>query len=263
MLGLRKYVSADMYLLDPVVHHPFVIPLGPIPITGYGIAVAAAFFVGAWIGQRLLAERGHDPSPMGDVLVAAVIGYLVGGKLYYVALHPGWESLTSRSGVVFWGGLMGGILASWIAMRWRGAPFQRMADAAAPGIAAGYAIGRTGCWAVGDDYGRAWDGSWAVSFPEGLPPTLSPVHPTQLYEVAMGLGMFLILLRLRNHRHGEGWLFGAYCLLAGIERFIVEFYRAKDDRFFGPFTSAQMIALGFIVAGVSLLIAKRSGKGGR
>ena len=247
-----------MDLQSPVIHHPFVIPLGPLPITGYGLAVAAAFIIGVYVAQRELGRRGHDPSPMSDVFVAAIIGYLVGGKLYYVALHPGWDSLTSRAGVVFWGGLMGGILASWIAMRRRGEPFLRMADVSAPGIAAGYAIGRTGCWAVGDDYGRPWDGPLAVTFPEGLPPSLIAVHPTQLYEVAMGTVMFLALWRLRDHRHAEGWLFGVYCILAGIERFAVEFYRAKDDRFFGPLTSAQLVAAGFIVAGIALIAWRRS-----
>ena len=241
---------------SPVIHHPLTIPLGPLPITGYGIAVALAFLTGAWIAQRLLTARGHDPAPMGDVFVASMIGYLVGGKLYYVALHPGWESLTSRAGVVFWGGLLGGILFSWIAMRRRHVPFLRMADAAAPGIAAGYAIGRTGCWAVGDDYGAPWNGPFAVAFPEGLPPMPLSVHPTQLYETAMGLVMFLVIWRLREHRHAEGWLFGVYCVLAGVERFIVEFFRAKDDRFFGPLTSAQLVALGFLVAGVVLLNAR-------
>jgi phosphatidylglycerol---prolipoprotein diacylglyceryl transferase len=75
------------------------------------------------------------------------------------------------------------------------------------------------------------------------------VHPTQLYETAMGMVMFFVLWRLRDHKHAEGWLFGVYCVLAGVERFIIEFFRAKDDKFFGPFTSAQMIALAFVAMG--------------
>lgn len=267
-----------MTIVDSVVHHPFVIPLGLLPITGFGIAVAIAFFAGQFVAQRELVRRGHDPAPMGDVFVAAIVGYVVGGKLYYVALHPSWDSVFSRSGVVFWGGLIGGIVLSWIAMRRKGVPFLRMADVSAPGIAAGYAIGRTGCWAVGDDYGRPWNGPFAVSFPEGSPPSTAgnlsadfltsipagvsplsvlPVHPTQLYEVAMGLVMFGVLWRLRDHRHAEGWLFGAYCVLAGVERFIVEIYRAKDDRLLGMFTSAQVIAFGFIAVGAVLLVRLR------
>jgi phosphatidylglycerol---prolipoprotein diacylglyceryl transferase len=110
-----------------------------------------------------------------------------------------------------------------------------------------------------------------VSFPNGAPPstvanmtqlfhipapaTAPPnlvlsVYPTQLYEVALGFVMFLILWRFRDHKHAEGWLFGVYCVLAGIERFIVEFFRAKDDRFVGGLTYAQLIAIGFVVIGI-------------
>ena len=131
----------------------------------------------------------------------------------------------------------------------------RIADVGAPALAAAYAVGRTGCWAVGDDYGRPWSGFLAVAFPEGAPPSTAGVmarefgvalppgaarrpcsrcYPTQLYEVAIGLDRCsCILWRMRDHKHAEGWLFGVYCVLAGVERFIVEFFRAKDDRFFG------------------------------
>jgi len=79
----------------------------------------------------------------------------------------------------------------------------------------------------------------------------------------MGFIMFLILWRFRDHKHAVGWLFGFFCLLQGLERFIVEFFRAKDDRFFGPLTSAQMIALGFVVAGAALLVRRRDVGPGR
>ncbi len=83
------------------------------------------------------------------------------------------------------------------------------------------------------------------------------MYPTQLFEVALGSLMFLILWRFRNHKHAEGWLFGLYCVMAGIERFIIEFFRAKDDRFFGPFTTAQMIAIVFAVGGAIWMYARR------
>jgi phosphatidylglycerol:prolipoprotein diacylglycerol transferase len=92
---------------------------------------------------------------------------------------------------------------------------------------------------------------FGVRFPPGTPPgEVVAVHPTQLYETAMGFVMFLILWRYRDHKHAEGWLFGLYCVLAGIERFIIEFFRAKDDRFFAGLTAAQMIALAFTLGGV-------------
>ena len=155
-----------------------------------------------------------------------------------------------------------------------------MSDVAAPAIAAAYSLGRTGCWAVGDDYGRPFNGFGAVSFPHGAPPSTvtnmtdlfhipappgSPpnqvlsVYPTQLYEVALGFVMFLILWRFRDHKHAEGWLFGLYCVLAGVERFVIEFVRAKDDRFlFGTFTGAQVIAFCFAIGGAIWMYARRN-----
>jgi phosphatidylglycerol:prolipoprotein diacylglycerol transferase len=148
---------------------------------------------------------------------------------------------------------------------------RRIFDVGAPACAAAYAVGRTGCWAVGDDYGRPFRGFLAVAFPQGAPPstagvmarefgvplppgagpnTVLSVYPTQLYEVAMGLVMFGIIWRMRDHKHAEGWLFGVYCVLAGVERFIVEFFRAKDDRFVAGLTYAQMISIGFVVIGM-------------
>jgi phosphatidylglycerol:prolipoprotein diacylglycerol transferase len=85
------------------------------------------------------------------------------------------------------------------------------------------------------------------------------VHPTQLYETAMGLVMFAILWRLRDHKHAAGWLFGAYCVLQGVERFLVEFLRAKDDRFLGPLTVAQVIALTFVACGAVWMGMKAEG----
>ena len=139
-----------------------------------------------------------------------------------------------------------------LTIRYKKLSFVRFADVGGIAIAAGYAVGRTGCWAVGDDYGRPYTGPLAVAFPQGAPPstasrcsarstsrfrrapirsTVLSVYPTQLLEVALGFVMFGILWRMRDHKHAEGWLFGVYCVLAGIERFIVEFFRAKDDRF--------------------------------
>ena len=91
---------------------------------------------------------------------------------------------------------------------------------------------------------------FGIPQPAGTDPnTVVSVHPTQLYETVAGFIMFAILWRLRNHKHAEGWLFGVYLVVAGIERFLVEFLRAKDDRFFGPLTAAQVIALSLMTIG--------------
>jgi phosphatidylglycerol:prolipoprotein diacylglycerol transferase len=273
--------------MHPFVHHPFEIQLGPIPLTGFGIAVALAFVISNIISKRELERRGHlrDAAQIDDLILASVLGTLVGGKLYYtLVITHDWHDLVSRSGFVFWGGFTGAVLMNWIFIRWKKLSFARFADVAGIAIAAGYAVGRTGCWAVGDDYGRPWNGPLAVQFPNGSPPstagvmnrvfgtpipagaspeTVLAVHPTQLYEVTLGFVMFLILWRLRDHKHAEGWLFGVYMVLAGLERFVVEFFRAKDDRFFGPLTAAQAIALAIIVGGLALMASRRSGAAGR
>ena len=265
--------------ITAIVHHPFVVNLGPLPLTGFGIAMLGAFLIAQIVAQSELARRGHDANIMPDIVIAAVIGGLLGGKIYYAILTKNAASLGERAGFVFWGGLAGGMLATYAWIRFKKLSFAQVSDVCAIGISAAYAVGRTGCWAVGDDYGRAWASRLAVKFPEGAPPStvrnmvtefkqtslasLSPtevvaVYPTQLFEVAMGLVMFAILWRMRDHKHAAGWLFGAYCVLAGIERLVVEWFRAKDDRFFGPFTMAQVIAVGFIVAGAVWMQMRRN-----
>jgi phosphatidylglycerol:prolipoprotein diacylglycerol transferase len=267
-----------MTLATPIVHHPFSVSLGPLALTGFGLAVLLAFVVAQLVSQRELARRGHDPEPVADMVFAAVIGGLLGAKLYYVIILRNWDALFTRGGFVFWGGLIGGILAVMLVIWKKKIPMMRIFDVGGPAVAAAYAVGRTGCWAVGDDYGRPWNGFMAVQFPQGAPPstvgemqrsfgvqfppgtdpsTVVSVYPTQLFEVAMGLIMFGILWRLRDHRHAEGWLFGVYCVLAGIERFIVEFFRAKDDRFYGGLTMAQLIAIAFVAFG-AVIMAMRS-----
>jgi phosphatidylglycerol:prolipoprotein diacylglycerol transferase len=266
---------------DAIIHHPTIINLGPLPLTGFGLAVLLSFVISQIIAQSELTRRGHthEANAVPDLILACVLGTLIGGKIYYVSvITHDWRDLLTRAGFVFWGGFIGSVIACYIVARWKKLNFVRYSDVAGICIAAGYAVGRTGCWAVGDDYGRPWMSRWAVAFPEGAPPstarnmeqmfgvpvpqgtspdTVLSVFPTQLYETALGFVMFLILWRLRDHKHAEGWLFGVYCVLAGAERFLIEFLRAKDDRFFGPLTAAQAIALAIITVGL-IIMWKRS-----
>jgi phosphatidylglycerol:prolipoprotein diacylglycerol transferase len=265
--------------MRPVIHHPFVYQFGPVVITGFGIAMLLTFVIAQIVVTPELRRRGHDAAAgaMSDLTVAAVIGGLIGAKLYYVLLTG--DGLFERGGFVFWGGLAGGIVSTLVVIKWKKIPVPVIADVAAIGLAAAYAVGRTGCWAVGDDYGRPWNSRFAVSFPNGAPPStvhnmiadfgvkslagrpgeeVVSVYPTQLFEVALALVMFGVLWRLRGHKHAEGWLFGIYCVLAGAERFIVEFFRAKDDRFYGALTLAQVIAIAFMAAGVIIAIRFRA-----
>lgn len=262
-------------LPHPIVHHPFSYGIGAFHITGFGIAILGCFVIAQFVAQRELARRGFDPDPIGDMIFAAVVGGLLGAKLYYVILLGNHDALFDRGGFVFWGGLIGGMIAVLAVVVRKRFGVMRIFDVGAPALAAAYAVGRTGCWAIGDDYGRPWTGFLAVAFPQGAPPstagamarefgtaipagaapsTVLSVYPTQLMEVALGLAMFVVLWRLRDHRHAEGWLFGPYCALAGLERFVVEFFRAKDDSLAIGLTIAQLIALAFVGVGVAWTI---------
>ena len=272
----------------PYIHHPFTFSVFGFSFTGFGIAVLLAFLIAQMVSERELARRGRDKesAAVSDVLFAALLGTLIGAKLYYVVVVTNnWRDLLGRGGFVFWGGFIGAVALCAATIRYKKLSFVRFADVAGIAIAAGYAVGRTGCWAVGDDYGRPYTGPLAVAFPEGTPPstafemqrvfntpiqpgtdpsTVLSVYPTQLLEVALGMIMFGILWRLRNHKHAEGWLFGVYCVLAGLERFVVEFLRAKDDRFSWAFglSMAQLIALAITLVGVLIMTARsRTGVG--
>jgi len=264
-----------------IVHHPFVFNVGPLEITGFGIAVLLAFVIAQIISQQELLRRGHpkEAEAIPDLIIACVVGTLIGGRLYYAGIvQQDWSALWGRAGFVFWGGFIGSVIACWLVIRHKKLLFERFADVGGIAIAGGYAVGRTGCWAVGDDYGKPWNGPLSVMFPEGAPAstarnmnqlfgtpipdgatpdTVLAVHPTQLYETVLGTVMFLILWRFRKHKHAEGWLFGMYLVLAGAERFFIEFFRAKDDRFAMGMTLAQVIAIVLAMIGVFIMLVRR------
>jgi phosphatidylglycerol---prolipoprotein diacylglyceryl transferase len=260
-----------------IVHHPFFFHVGNIAMSGYGIALVMAFLIAWVVIARENGRRGDDVAFAGEIILAASIGGLVGSKLFYAAF-VGSGSILTRGGQSFWGGLIGGACAYSLWARLRHVSFFHYLDVIGMAIAAGYAVGRTGCWAIGDDYGRPWNSPFAVQFPEGAPPTTAAnmqrifgenpplgsdattiiaVHPTQLYETALGFVMFLVLWRLRDNRHAQGWLFGSYCVLAGVERFLIEFVRVEPDRLSIGLPIAQVVALAIILIGGLLMYARR------
>ena len=256
---------------------PFVIKIGSFTVTGYGLMMMVAFLMAGWAMQLELRRRGLDEEYAANIVIAAVIGGLVGGRLWYVAVTGDVGAMFGRGGLVWYGGFLGGVLAV-LANGWRQrVPARFTTDLVAPALALGYALGRVGCFLVNDDYGLPTSVPWAMKFPQGLPPstvselsrfgaTFPPgtdplqvvaVHPTQIYETVVMLGVFAWLWSRRAHGHGTGWLFGAWLTIAGIERFLIEFLRAKDDRMFGQFTLAQAVSLVLVLVGAGLLMRWR------
>src|SRR6267154_5602164 len=165
--------------------YPVLFRIGDFEITSFGVLVAIGALVGIWIFGRELKRSGlpHDGA---DAAVVGVLGGLIGAKLLWTLEFSREAPLTdlrfSRAGLSWFGGLIGGVgTGLWVLHR-RRVPIVRALAAAAPALAVGHAIGRIGCFMVGDDYGRPSNLPWAVAFPEGLPPTSGRVHPTQLYE---------------------------------------------------------------------------------
>jgi phosphatidylglycerol:prolipoprotein diacylglycerol transferase len=230
------------------------INLGPLTLQTFGLMFALAFLAaGALIGKRL-TEIGKPVDWAYEMGFAALIGGVIGSRVYFVVQN--YDSvkddllgnLFSGSGLVWYGGAIGGALAVLLWAWYR--DFLRLAllDLAAPALALGYAVGRIGCQLSGDgDYGKPWNGPWAMSYPDGTVPTERTVHPTPVYEtLAMGFGAWA-LWQLRD-RFRAGVLFAIYLVYAGVERFLVEFIRRNSEVALGM-TAAQLESLGMALAG--------------
>jgi phosphatidylglycerol:prolipoprotein diacylglycerol transferase len=235
--------------------YPVLFRIGEFEVTSFGVLVAIGALVGLWILNRELARSGL-PSDALDAAIAGVVGGLAGAKLLWVAEHFGEEPLLdlllSRGGMSWFGGFAGGVLAGLAVMQWKRLPKMAVFAAAAPALAVGHAIGRIGCFLVGDDYGRPSNLPWAVAFPQGLPPTTVPVHPTQLYEAAALVPLAILLFRWRCQRRRDAFVLGGYLMFAGAIRFLIEFVRV-NDRVVGPLTVAHVASLLVMGVGVALL----------
>lgn len=222
--------------------------------------MAVAAVVGLWLFER---ERRLSGLPDGtvDAAMAGVVGGLAGAKVVWAVEHMGragplLDLLLSRGGLSWFGGLAGGLLAGVALLRRRRLPILRVLAAATPALALAHAIGRVGCFLVGDDYGIPSNLPWAVAFPEGLPPTSLRVHPTQLYETAALLPLVWLLVRWRRRQRPDRSVLGAYLVFTGAVRFGIEFLRMRES-LFGPVAVAHVFSLAAVVVGAALLYSSR------
>jgi phosphatidylglycerol:prolipoprotein diacylglycerol transferase len=243
------------------------ISLGPLTLQTFGLMFALAFIVGGVIASKRFKELGKPADWAYEAIFAALVGGMIGARVYFLIENYDssdglFDSLFSGSGLTWYGGAIGGALAVILWAKWRDYLNLRLADIAAPALAAGYAVGRIGCQLSGDgDYGKPWDGPWAMGYPDGVVPTPPgvTVHPTPVYEtLVMGLGAF-ILWHLRD-RFRFGILFAIYLMYAGTSRFLVEFLRTNDRVALG-LTEAQFLSLAMIIGGLAwiLTVYKREG----
>jgi phosphatidylglycerol:prolipoprotein diacylglycerol transferase len=236
--------------------HPVLFRLGDFTVSTFGIMMVAGFFAGWVILTREFARKGLAPRDAQTAILIGAFGGVLGSKLYYLLDH--WDELTSdvvgmatsRGGLTWYGGFVLATLLLVLFARARKIPVLRGLDCMAPALTLGYAIGRIGCFLVGDDYGRPAAVPWAVAFPEGAPPTESPVHPTQVYETLASAAIFAFLWARRRRPAPDGALVFLWFVLAGLERFGVEFLRTNEPVALG-LTEAQLLSIGMVVVGLA------------
>ncbi len=244
---------------------PVLFDFGFFKIYSFGLMVAIAFLSASWMVSRELERRNLHPSHAEGFPLAAMIGGVVGARLYYLAEHTEklfrnpLGALFGGSGLTWYGGVLGGAVAVIFLAHRHKQSIWDVCDAFAPGLAAAYAIGRIGCQLAGDgDYGIPSDLPWAMAYPHAIVPTDIPVHPTPVYEtLAMGLAAW-VLWRLRTRPWANnGGLLALYLVLTGIERFLVEFVRTNARSVFG-LTVAQVTSIAAVALGLWIFTTLRN-----
>jgi phosphatidylglycerol---prolipoprotein diacylglyceryl transferase len=243
--------------------YPILFQFGDFEVTTFGLLVALAALTGLWIFHRELIRGGLPPSGV-DAALIGVLGGLAGAKIIWAIefrhTAPFLSLVLSRGGLSWFGGFLGGVGAGLWSLHRRRIPLVPALAAASPALAIGHAIGRIGCFMVGDDYGRPTDLPWGIAFPRGLPPTTVPVHPTQLYETAGLAAIAWLLIRWRRSAVADAIVFGRYLVLAGALRFLIEFIRVNAP-VAGPLTLAQLFSVATMATGLWFVRGQRSGMG--
>jgi len=251
--------------------HPLLIELGPLQLPTYGVMLLIGLGLGLFLARRRALRVGLDGDRVVDLGLWLVLGGLAGAKLLLVITEPSYVTslrglwALARAGGVFYGGLLGALLALVILLRRHRLNFFAVADVLAPSVALGHFFGRLGCFAAGCCYGGPCQRPWAVVFSDPHAAEISgtplgvPLHPVQLYEAAFNLAnyAFLSWVFARRPRGAEGLVFGAYLAVYGAARFVLEYFRGDPDRRFlfdGLLSTSQAIALVAVPAGLALAL---------
>ncbi|MBA66159.1 MAG: hypothetical protein CMG55_10200 [Candidatus Marinimicrobia bacterium] len=266
--------------------YPIIIDFGEVSIFGFefhlaiysfGLMLVLAFYACYFFLNYDLKQLGYDEKLSSDIIFWAAVGGVLGAKIYYllenldkvINSYDPLSMIFSGAGLVFLGGLAGAVIFVSFILKKNQVPWLKFANIIAPLIFLGYAIGRIGCFLVGDDYGIPSSLPWAMSFPEGIPPTtmntfinyypwidvskytteILTVHPTQIYEAIVCFLFFVVLWYYRHSSVLKHKLFFIYLVMAGLERFLIEFLRTNEKYFLEIFSGAQLISIILIIIG--------------
>jgi phosphatidylglycerol:prolipoprotein diacylglycerol transferase len=246
---------------------PRLFHIGNFNLPTYGLLVSVGVLVGMWISVRNSAKQGGDPEDAWNFGILVVLSGIVGAKILYIindwsnyVAHPSeiFSLSTLQAGGVFSGGLIGAFIAAVWFIRKHHMPALGTCDAFAPGLALGHAIGRVGCFAAGCCYGKPTTHFWGVTFTNPLASALVgtplgvPLEPTQLFESAVELTNFFILMWMFRRKKFDGQVFAAYLFLYGVARYFLEFIRDDPGRgsvFGGIMTGTQLISICLVILG--------------
>jgi phosphatidylglycerol:prolipoprotein diacylglycerol transferase len=242
--------------------------VGPLTLHTYGVLLAVAFLLGLWLASRQARREGLDAARVGDLAIYVLIAGLVGAKLMLLAVEWDYYSRYPRellsifqSGGVFYGGLLAAFPVAWWYLKRHGLPGWRVADALAPGVILGQAVGRLGCLAAGCCHGRPADVPWAITFRDIYAtrsvgtPIDTPLHPTQLYEAGAALAILAVLLWMAPRKRFHGQVVLSYVALYAVARFVVELYRGDASRgtvFDGLLSTSQLVSV-LLLIGVAIV----------
>lgn len=256
----------------------FYLPFG-LPLYAYGLMLTVSVIAGRLLAVRLAARNGMNARLADRCAVWTFVGAIVGARLLYVVTNlEQFDSVLDvvawwKGGVVAYGGFLGGLAAAIAFCARHDLRILAWADCVAPSLCLGLALTRVGCFLAGCDFGRDWNGPWAVRFPAGSPASLQqarlgllpsgalqslPVHPTQVYESLAGVLLLILVLIVRRRQHVSGQALAAFAVGYGVLRYAIEIVRADADRgAIGPWSTSQFIALATIAAASVLIYVLR------
>jgi len=228
-------------------------------VQSYGVSKAAAALLAGYLLGRAFERHGLKKDDAHSLVIWATFWGFVGAKIYFLLEHA--EELSVHhlggSGFTWYGGLVGGIVTFLVMIRRRHLPAAVVIDAAAIPLALAYGVGRIGCWLSGDGtYGKPTTLPWGVALPQGMVATDVPVHPTPLYETVAAVLIAAVLWALQRRTRPPLEIFGAYLVLSGVARFLVEYLRINEPALLG-LTQPQLWALASVVAGGAVVVHGR------
>jgi phosphatidylglycerol---prolipoprotein diacylglyceryl transferase len=243
--------------------YPTLFRIGDFSLSSHTAMMVVAYLFAYGISLSEFRRKDINEGLCDIFFIAAIIGGIGGAKILFVYQNATLSDFISHplqylaSGITFYGGLIGGTILFILTARWKKVSFWLISDAATPGLVLAYAIGRIGCFLVGDDYGTPTNLPWAISFPNGSPPTTERVHPTQIYDTLLMLLTFAFIWMIRKKSLPTGSIFAITLIILGIERFFIEFIRHTSPSIIPGLSHAQLISIGITIVGIYKLIQLR------